>query len=127
MAAFIGALGSAALQDAKNKAMNKPVGQAIMGGMNRYRNGQTAANTTMDDQQTAADGLQMPQAQDDGYTMPEPMAHGQMVMKPTVALLAEHGQPEMVVPMNADPNNKVSMPSVPGMRLPMAPHPRYRR
>ena len=125
MAAFLGALGSGALDIAKKKAMNSPVGQAIQGGMNRYRNGQSA-NNTMDDQQAAQDSLEAGGYMGGGAP-PDPMAHGRMVMKPTVALLAEHGQPEMVVPMNADPNNKVSMPAVPGMRPPMVPHPRYRR
>lgn len=48
---------------------------------------------------------------------------GQIVMKPTIARLAEHGQPEMVIPLNGKSGNKVD-----GMAMMqgMMPRSRYR-
>ncbi len=43
----------------------------------------------------------------DGSIAPQPMAHGQLVTKPTIALLGEDG-PEKIIPLNADPRNKVN-------------------
>lgn len=111
---------------AKYRAQHTPLGQAIAGVRQRYRQ----QNPSPQPQQPDT-GVPMPQPEamgdpDLAGLQPDMMAHGRMVTKPTVALLGERG-PEAVVPMNSDPNNKISMPAVPGMRLPMVPHPRYRR
>lgn len=117
---------------AKYRAMQTPLGRAISGGVQRYR--QPPAGPQIPSQETA-DAMSappMPAPVMDGSTDlagVEPMAQGQMVTKPTVALLGERG-PEAVVPMNGNPANKVSMPpATHGIKLPTIPYPhlRYRK
>jgi hypothetical protein len=62
---------------------------------------------------------------DDNENPDQRMASGGVVNKPTTALLGEDG-PEMVVPLNRRPGNKVSLANLPGQRpggLPGAPPP----
>lgn len=114
MAAFFGGLGMAALEHAKQKAMNKPLAQAIQGGMDRYRQGQNPGGPQIPSQETA-DAAADPSGDNagGGYVpmpspqMPEPMARGRIVTKPTTALLGESG-PEAVVPLNNNPQNRVT-------------------
>lgn len=49
-----------------------------------------------------------------------PMAQGRIVTKPTLAVLGESGGPEMVIPLNNDPQNKTSLAAVSHI-------PRYKR
>lgn len=113
---------------AKYKAQQTPLGRAIAGPMNRYRQHHAdqavqanAAEQPMpyDPNQMTPPQLPQPEAQGDSDLaglQPEMMSQGRMVTKPTLALIGDRG-PEAVVPMNANPANKVSMPM---------PH-RYRR
>jgi hypothetical protein len=48
------------------------------------------------------------------------MANGGVVNKPTTALLGEDG-PEMVVPLNRRPGNRVSLANLPGQRPGLPP------
>lgn len=52
---------------------------------------------------------------DDNENPDQRMATGGIVNKPTTALLGEDG-PEMVVPLNRQPGNKVSLANLPGQR-----------
>ncbi len=101
---------------AKYKAQQSPLGRAIAGGMNRYRQHRAdqAVQSNAAEQPMPYDPSTMPQLQAQGESelagiQPDLMAQGRIVTEPTVALLGEKGD-EMVIPMNGDPNNKTSMP-----------------
>lgn len=131
---------------AKARAQRSPMGQAIMGGVNRYRQTHTTNPTDpssmnpseQNDPNTTADpfhpggmdvtptpgmdyGDQSWGTQSSGDSDKSEssgagaglistlagLSQGKLVTSPTYALIGEKG-PEAVVPMNANPNNKVS-------------------
>lgn len=126
MAAFLGALGSGALQYAKARAMSSPVGRAIAGGMDRYRAGQhpQVTGNTMDRSpvpdvvtpggmppaDASNQAMSMDPTQNSGELAglsPDLMAQGKIVTSPTRAIIGERG-PEAVVPLNDNPQNRVT-------------------
>lgn len=151
MPSFLSNLGTGLEQTAKGMALRSPVGRAIAAGMPRYRQQHSATDPGPQiPSQETADAMSEPSDSLGGMNVPvdpneqaaamsadprlssafEPMAHGRMVTKPTLALLGERG-PEAVVPMNTNPENKVSMPPTPGILRPpemvQPRYPRYRR
>jgi hypothetical protein len=113
-----------------NPMMRRPLPAAILSGVQAYRAQQKAKADqvgapnmpTMPNAPNQYPGAPSDEDQGDGSAAmqapqydsmqsdenPEPLAAGKMVTTPTTAILAEHGQPEMVLPMNSDPHNKTS-------------------
>lgn len=91
---------------AKYRAQQTPLGRAISGVQQRYR------QQHQPDQPQPAPAAPMPEPQSMGDPnlaglQPEMMAQGKIVTRPTTAILGERG-PEAVVPLNDNPQNHVT-------------------
>lgn len=141
MGGFLGALGRGLQGYARYRAMQSPMGRAIAGvNVYRQRHQQTDPSNQMDRSPVpeqppayndslggmnapmtdaaaqATDEVQQNQNGSDDLASlyPQPADKGVLITKPTVVMLAEHGQPERVVPLNANPQNRTSMPAYRG-------------
>jgi len=143
MAGFLGALGSVAANYAKDRMMNRYRRSGVQGAVDRYRHSgpqDMAASPSMaspDEQPTVdptpidernprdvmrgiAEGTNNDEYGPAGLPM-DSFGQGKIVMKPTIARLAEHGQAEMVIPLNGRGDNKVD-----GLMALQSPRSRYR-
>lgn len=126
MGSFLSGLGSAIGGAAKNYAQHTPIGRAV-GAVARYRQQQRQQATGIGtppgysdtDPSNMMDRSPVPdQPMDPNQQPPDggsPMAGGQLVTRPTIALLGENGS-EAVIPLNANPTNRTSMPYRGGQR-----------
>ena len=98
----------------KNKLGGMAMQQFSPGMYSRYRNGGQPSTMPPMPGQDPGYTADSPSNLDDQGQMDAdngmiPSANGIIVTKPTRVLLAEHGEPEAVVPLNNNPDNKTSL------------------
>jgi len=133
MGGFWSSLGQGLADYGKSRLQKSPLGglyDAFSGGDQGFTSDQMPMDTQMATDPTVrstARNADPNAALSDAISGAEPMAGGKLVTSPTVAMLAEHGQPEAVIPLDSMPGQKMSASMMGGLPGGLPVRSRYRR